>query len=345
MNRTLRRLVALVAVSITAAAVAPPASAHGPDPVLGGPLWAQDQAVRFTWRSGEVPPLAMQNAITAAAGDANRTKASRAATFAFDPAGSSWINYGRNVACGVNGLACFSRINAPTSFTMSFREQGHVFDWGVLRWCQMTPDAPDGCYDAENIALDEFGHVEILNHHVNFADEHDYLDAVVQTFSHSKPRIGWNAHAFGRCDVASLQREYDVPLSTTRISTCLDLATTLSIAPSASSVAYGGSVTLTARLRITDLDAYDRLGGNALTSRSVTIQRRIPGGTWSSITTMTAGSAGTYTFTAASLTRAYDWRAVFPKPSSEGLRGSTSNVVTVAVSGCSSACPLSGGSQ
>ena len=86
---------------------------------------------------------------------------------------------------------------------MSFREQGHRFDWGVLRWCQLTLNAPDGCYDAENIALDEFGHAEVLNHHVNFADEHDYLDAVVQTYSHTKPNVGWSAHAFGRCDVAT----------------------------------------------------------------------------------------------------------------------------------------------
>ena len=348
MNRTLHALAAAVASLLAVGATAFPVSGHSPDPVLGGPLWAQDQVIRFRWRTGEVPPLAMQTAIKAAAGDANRTKASRAATFAFDPAGSSWINYGLNVGCGVNGLACFSRVNAPNSFIMSFREQGHVFDWGVLRWCQMTANAPDGCYDAENIALDEFGHVEVLNHHVNFVDDHDFLDAVVQTYSRTKPRSGWNAHAFGRCDVASLQREYDVPLPTTRISTCLDVATTLSIAPSASSVAYGGSVTLTARLSITDYDAYERLGGNMLSSRTVTIQRRVPGATtWTSIATMAVGSvAGTYTFTATSLTRAYDWRAVFSKPTSEGLRASTSNVVTVAVSGCSAPpCPLSGGSQ
>ena len=102
--------------------------------------------------------------------------------------------------CGVNGLACFTR-SAPNGFTMWFREQGHVYDWGTLRWCQSYTTAPNGCYDAETIALDEFGHVEGLDHHVNYADDHDYEDAVVQTFSRTKPAAGWNTHAFGPCDI------------------------------------------------------------------------------------------------------------------------------------------------
>ena len=43
---------------------------------------------------------------------------------------------------------------------MWFREQGRVFDWGTLEWCQMYTTAPNGCYDVETVALDEFGHVE-----------------------------------------------------------------------------------------------------------------------------------------------------------------------------------------
>jgi len=91
-------------------------------------------------------------------------------------------------------------------------------------------------------------HVEILNHHVNFDDDHDYLDAVVQTFSHAKPQVGWSAHAFGRCDVATLQRKYDLPLMTTAYSTCLDLATGAGIGASSTLIAYNSSVTLTATL-------------------------------------------------------------------------------------------------
>jgi hypothetical protein len=338
---TARSFVAVFVLAALLTSVAP-AAAHSPDPVLSGALWSQDQNVRFRWRAGEAPPAAMQTAIKAAAAAAGATRQSKAATFTADPAGTSWINYGLNVACGVGGLACFSRVNAPNSFTMSFREQGHRFDWGVLRWCQLTLNQPGGCYDAQNIALDEFGHVEILNHHLNFADEHDYLDAVVQTFSHAKPGVGWAAHAFGRCDVASLQRKYDVPLSTTKYSTCLDLATTLSIAANTTFVGYRGSATLTATLIITDLAEYERMGGNPVSGRSVTIQRRYPGGAWTSVGTMVAGATlGSYSWTATGLTTTADWRAVFPKPSGDGIRAATSGVITVSVSSCSTPpCPL-----
>ena len=127
----------------------------------------------------------------------------------------------------MNGLACFTR-DAPDGFTMWFREHGRVFDWGTLKWCQMYTSAPNGCYDAETVALDEFGHVEGLGHHVNFADDRDYTDAVVQTFSRTKPREGYNMHVLGVCDVARLQIRYDIPEHASfPYSTCLDLPTKL----------------------------------------------------------------------------------------------------------------------
>ena len=105
---------------------------------------------------------------------------------------------------------------------------GPQFDWGSLSWCQAYTTAPDGCYDVENIMLDEFGHVEILNHHVNYANDPDYPDAVVQAVSRTKPKPAGTRTRFGRCDVASLQLQYDMPSWGAKYSTCLDLATTLS---------------------------------------------------------------------------------------------------------------------
>jgi hypothetical protein len=320
------------------------ATGHSPDPVLSGALWGQDQSLKFRWRAGEEPPGVMQTAIRAAATASNGSDRSRAGVYAYDTAGSSWINYGLNVGCGVNGIACFSRVNAPTSFTMSFREQGHWFDWGQLRWCQFYASPPDGCFDAQNIALDEFGHVEILGHHVNYADDSDFRDAVVQTVSRAKPRAGWDVHSYGRCDVASLQREYDTPTAGTKISTCLDLATTLSISPSSTWLTWGASVTLSSSLRIAVADAYDRLSGNALGSRTVTLQRRPVGSTvWTTVATMAAGStAATYAYTATGQKQSADWRAVFAGPADEGLDGATSAIVRVSVSSCTTApCPES----
>jgi hypothetical protein len=342
MKRPWHRAFVTAAAITTLAGGAFPATAHSPDPVLGGALFAQNQQVFFRWKAGQEPPAVMKETIRVAADDANISRNSRSAMFFVDPAGTSWINYGLDVACGVNGLACFSRVNAPNSFTMSFRENGHRYDWGVLRWCEMS-GRPNGCFDARNSALDEFGHVEILTHHVNFADESDYTDAVVQTIQRVKPEVGYNAHAFARCDVGSLQRKYDMLNWVAKYSTCLDLATTLALgAPSA--VPYRANVIFTATLTIVDLAEYERLGGNPASNRAVTLQRRVPGDlVWAPVGAMTpAAAAGTYTYTAQSQTKTFEWRAVFTKPAGEGLRADSSQVLTVTIQPCRTPpCPQS----
>ena len=224
---------------------------------------------------------------------------------------------------------------------MWFREQGHVFDWGSLKWCQTYSSPPNGCFDVETIALDEFGHVEGLDHHVNYADEHDYSDAVVQTVSRARPASGWNTHKFGRCDIATLQREYDVPSTSYKYSTCLDLSTVLSLTAAPTSVAFGGTTTLTATLKVASSASYDRLKGNPVTGRTVTLQRRPSGSTtWTSVGSMPAGASGTYKL-ALRLQAATEFRAVFKTPSDEGINGDTSGTVSVAVGRCTVApCPL-----
>jgi hypothetical protein len=330
-----------LAIAIAAALALPSAVvAHGPDPVFGGGLFGQDQALTFDWRSNAVPPDAIKSAIKAAAADVAASKASRAATFTWKAGGANPIGYGLGAPCGVNGIACFTR-NAPGGFTMWFREQGHVFDWGAMKWCQTYDQPPNGCYDAETVALDEFGHVEGLDHHVNESDDSDYLDAVVQTFSHAKPAIGWNMHRFGVCDVATLQREYDVPSTTTKLSSCLDIATTLTLGASPAVVAAGATTTLTATLKVGSSSAYDRLKGNPLSGRIVSLQRRLTGiTTWTTVGTMAAGSGSGVYALGHKPASATEYRAVFKTPTDEGLIGSTSAIVTVTVSGCvGGACP------
>lgn len=311
-------------------------SAHGPDPASGGPF-GQNQDLRFRWRTGSEPTAAIKTAVTAAAAAANATRASKAATFTYDPSGASPIGYGVGATCGVNGLACFTR-TVPTSFTMWLREQGHVFDWGTLRWCQAYTTPPNGCYDAETIALDEFGHVETLDHHSNYASASDYVDAVVQTFSRTKPAAGWNMHTFGRCDVATLQRQYDMQSWTATYSTCLGLITDLTLTASPTAILVGGTTNLTATLTVVDYDSYVRLGGNPIDGRVVTLQRRAPGTTtWYTVGTMAGGSGvGTYVLSQR-LTSDAEYRAVFNTPTNEGLVGDTSATVRVYVGGCSGA--------
>jgi hypothetical protein len=337
-RRRFGRLALVIGVA-TSISVAAPTTAHAPDPSLGGALFGQDQELQFRWRSGSEPPAAMRTAIRAAADDSNATRASQAATFVYDAAGSNLIGYGTGT-CGVNGIGCFTR-TAPTSFTMWLREHGRPFDWGVLRWCQMQTDPTNGCYDAETIALDEFGHVEILNHHVNFADGSDYTDAVVQTFSRTRPKAGWNMHTYGVCDTATLQVKYDVPTLSSPYSPCLDLATVVTLSVSDSSIAYGVPVAFSAPLRVATNTSYGRLSANPIGARTVRLQRRAIGSTtWTNFYTLPPTTpTGTYRATLWLIETA-DFRTVFSTPTNEGLRGDTSASVRVTVGPCAPHCPL-----
>ena len=329
-SQSVRLLACGVAAVILLLAASASVAAHGPDPIFSG-RWNQNQSLAFSWRSGYVPGSVYQTAIKAAAADASATRASQAATFAYSAGASNLIGYGTGATCSTLGIACFTR-NPTTSFSMWMREQGHKFDWGSLRWCQAYTTWPDGCFDVENIILDEFGHVEILNHHATYSNESDYLDALVQAVSHAKPKAGWNAHALGRCDVASLQLQYDMQGWGAKYSTCLSLATTLALTASPTSIVKGGTTTLTATLKVADNSAYVRLALNPIALRTVTLQRRPAGTTtWTTVGTMANGStSGTYTLSL-SLTARTEFRAVFAKPSGEGLLAATSPIIAVAV--------------
>jgi hypothetical protein len=314
-------------------------NAHGPDPLLGGSLWYPNQSLAYQWRSGEVPPDWMRPAIEAGAADSNATRGSRAASFSRTTSASSVIGYADPYFCASAAIACMSRANAPTSFAVFFTAQGHVFDWGVLRWCQGPTGYVNGCFDVENLALDELGHVEDLGHHVNYSDNSDYLDSVVQTVSASRPNTGWNRHGYGRCDVARLQLQYDRSTTSALFSKCLALQTTTSLTASSTWVAYRGGVTFTATLKTASNSGYLALSNDYIAGRTVVLQGRVPGSTsWISLGSMTP-SGNTYV-TTAYLTLTYEWRAVFSTPTTEGISGSASSAVTVKVSPCTISCPF-----
>ena len=211
-----------VAALLLPAGSRPGRSPHGPDPVVGG---------AFRPEPGPAVPLAL-------AGRSRRPSsrprsgprpttpttaaASKAADLRLRSGGSNPIGYGPGATCGVNGLACFTR-DAPNGFTMWLREQGHVFDWGTLKWCQAYSSPPNGCYDAETIALDEFGHVEGPRPPRQLRDDRDYEDAVVQTFSRTKPSTGWNCHTLRALRRRHPPVQYDIVDSAAKYSTCLDL--------------------------------------------------------------------------------------------------------------------------
>lgn len=313
--------------------IAPAALTATPDPFMGHPF-DRNQVLTYQWGAGGAPPTAIKAAIRDAIEDANATRESRAPTFAYARGADSTITYGVSAPCGENGLACFRR-DAPTWFAVYLRENGHVFDWGTLRWCEAT-GRPKGCYDAENITLDELGHVMGLDHHQNLPDDSDYGDAVVQTYSRVKPEDFYNAHALGRCDVATLQQVYDVLNTSTRYSTCLDVPSETTIDASTTWMPAAGWISFTATLHSAGTG---RLSNNLVSGRVVVLQRRTSSG-WTDALTMTPGSAGTYT-ASLYLQSPTDVRALFRRPSDEGLRGSSSDPLTITVSTCpKGTCPL-----
>ena len=308
--------------------------AHGPDPLLGTTPWAQDQIVNYSWASGQVPPSWLATAIDAGAADSTASRASRAAIFVRASSAPSKIAYGGANPCPSYGIACMDRTGVPTSFAgMWFRPHGTLLDWGVLKWCQAMTTMQNGCYDARRVALDEFGHIQMLGHHVNYADESDYLDAIVQYAGRSRAREGWDAHEYGRCDIARMQLEYELPNAGALVSTCLSLSTSLTIAASSTFVSFSAPTVVSGDLEFAVSTAARRLSGDPLSSRVVVLQRRDVGATaWVSIGTMAAVAAsdGSYALTIKPLATA-DYRLSYTAPSTEGLHDSTSSVLRITV--------------
>jgi hypothetical protein len=151
----------------------------------------------------------------------------------------------------------------------------------------------------------------------------------MQSVTPARPNAGSSRHSFGPCDVASLQEVYDVPDNRTPVSTCNAVATSLVLAASRTTVLPGGTVTLTATLRIVDRDGYGKLGGAPLNGRSVKLRYRRAGSddAWTAIWMASVGQGGY----AAVLQPQRDWEleAIFKQPDDEGLLDSRSNLVTV----------------
>jgi hypothetical protein len=179
------------------------------------------------------------------------------------------------------------------------------------------------------VALHEFGHILGLDHPENHGYRLQPNDTVMQAVTPSRPNAGSSRHSYGPCDVASLQEVYDVPDNRTPISSCNTVATTLNLASSRTTLPPGGSVILTATLRIVDRDGLGKLGGAPLNGRSVKLRYRRAGSddAWAAIWMASVGQ-GRYE---ATLQPPRDWEleAVFKQPEDEGLLDSRSDVVTV----------------
>lgn len=302
-----------------------------PPTPASGSKWAQNQAVDYRWKGGSEPPAWMRGAMNAAAADVKQSSASKTPVFAHDANAASWIAYTSDIPTSY--AVGYAIRNVPDSFSIRLRPQGYVLDWGRLRWCQYYDNPPKGCYDAEMITLHEFGHVLTLGH-IDESTVTAWTDTIMHASPKTKAKAGWNAHEYGRCDVARLQIRYEPRSASTPISTCLDLGTDLFLSASPSgSVAYGSGVTMTATLRIDSDAVYASLAGDALAGRTVWLQRRaVNGSTWTDLVQLTSQSSNPGRYSRSiTVTGTYDYRARFATPSNEGLTGSASAILRIAV--------------
>ncbi|MGD8685110.1 MAG: hypothetical protein PVG27_14280 [Chloroflexota bacterium] len=309
-----------------------PAGAARPTPEFAAGGWAKDRTLAFRWRPGAAPPSWARRPMKAAAEDASGTAYARSPHFPYRSEAHNAMAYtgAMPAFCSQRAIACAGR-SMPTTWGVWIRPHGTDFAWGTLRWCQKTSSS-SGCFDLRRVALHELGHITGLDHPSSAGFTLSYADSVMQGITPARPYAGASRHAFGRCDVATLQELYDTPDNKTSISTCNDVATTLALSASNTSVPRGTSVTLTAQLKVDGRSAYRQLADNPLNGRSVKLKYRPAGsdGPWQTAWLRPLYSSGRYRL---SITPSATWefKAVFPAPGDEGLRYSRSPLRKVRV--------------
>ncbi len=252
-----------------------PAGAPRPVPAFPAGAWPKDTVLAFAWLAGAVPPDWAKTPITSGAADASDTSLSRSPRFVLRSGVADTVRYTPSFPdfCRY-GIACASR-NMPVSWLVWLRPHGTDFSWGTLRWCQKE-DA-SGCFDIRRVLIHELGHIDGLDHPSREGFNLEANETVMHAITPAKPNAGSTRHAFGRCDVATLQELYDLPSSTTLVSSCNDVATELTLGASSTSVLPGSTVRLRADLRAAPLPSLGRLAGNALNGRSVKLRYRRAG--------------------------------------------------------------------
>ena len=313
---------------------------RSPRPVPVYDRWFPWSVLSFRFHSTDTPPAWMRDAIQAAADDATDTSKSLSPIFTQTDGGANGvIRYTSSFPSScLNAIACAS--HDGDAWTLRMRPQGYDFRWGELHWCQKT--SADGCFDAERVALHEFGHVVGLDHPEAAGFRLSPSSTVMHQVSPSRPHSSWDRHGFGSCDVASLQEQFGTPTMSTLIAACNDVDTRISLSASDNQIVAGGRLVLRATLKVRSDDAdYGHISGMRLNGRSVQLRRRPAGssGAWTTSWMTWAEAPGLYTITL--YPRAtYEYQAVFSSPDNEGLTGDTSDLITVRVSaGCTGTCP------
>lgn len=323
------------------------ARVDGPDTSLDDvpvPEWQSDiwreAVLGYSW-SADDPPDWMRAAIRAAAADVEASRRSNAPRFSYASDSDDSIGLRSEMTGNCERAIACATADIGEWWVIRLRPHRTVLPWGTIYWCEAYAEPQGNCVDTERTVIHEMGHVEGLWHADGLGLS--WFDTVMHPGIPFRGDPGWALHRFGPCDQITLQQRYDVPTSYSTVALCGRRDTSLSFEASDRSIAYQAPVTFTATLRIRDRAEYGRLGGNRLSGRGVTIQRRPPGGSWTAFTPTEGSDAGTYVLTFRPTTT-FEYRAVFDRPGGEGVRGAVSESITVSVGPCTGPhCPETSG--
>ncbi len=206
----------------------------------------------------------------------------------------------------------------------------HPNDWG---WYEngLSCAGDSVCFYMKRTIVHELGHAILSLGH----DGQGESNTVMGTVQPWASNLGWNRREWLRCDQARTQLLWGARNVAGPIAGCFDdisgagsngLNTVVSLTANDTYVCLNQSVTLSGSLTIASNTNYDRLSGDPLGSRVVTIKR--DGVTWA---TRTTGSpTGAYSASAGfSTAGSRGYVSSFPNEGTDALTGDTSPTVVV----------------
>ena len=210
MRLVLRRAAAAILAASAALQAASLAAAHSPDPPIAWPLFEADDVLQFRWKEGEVPPprCGMPSS------QAQPVQRLRGVAGALDR-----VCRRRRVDRRIRRERLLRRRMAwpaptagtrPTASASPSEPTAGSSTGAASSGASSSRRSPTAATTSRTSRSTSSGTSSGLGHHVNYGDESDYLDAVVQTISRARPKAG-----LGRRRVRPLRRRRSSSFATT----------------------------------------------------------------------------------------------------------------------------------
>ncbi len=343
--------IAAAAVAIWVAILAP-VTVEGHQPTQGANHYSTPNTTEtYSWStsSGSVPPSWMTTPF--------KTTADTYWLASKNDAGPRWAYSATatsNIVRYVTRANTLSTVECPLNVTWdacaAYDSSGHFWfiefakDQVNSPWCQDPGIGfTTGCYDVIRASVHELGHqAGLARGSDGNAHSGEGEDWTVVQAGHAPryPNYGWGTISPRPCDSFELQRRYDVSSSAGLYASCVDhlgstvvsggrLKTVLTQgAPSATIVCAGQVTTISGTGKLIGSTVLDKLSGNPLTSRSLSVQRQpSSGGTWTQVYTTTVTSSAAWSKVVGAPNGTWNFKVVYAGETT--LAGSESPLKTI----------------